>query len=213
MTSEYGPMLRAWILSSTKVVELQACTSRPPSRPCRTPRPYGRRTTSSDRRPGGPPWLERASLMSASSRRRRRASPSGRLRRCTLREASADVFLRSALRGSLGTSPCGTASRDLLPDDLRPWSWPSVDLRLVAAAYRASCRARRAAQPRWTSRIWPTFIRLGTPSGLSTRSTGVPSCEVRHVFFGKDAARETTPLLPWRPAILSPTWSLRLIAT
>jgi hypothetical protein len=33
----------------------------------------------------------------------------------------------------------------------------------------------RAPQPRWTSRIWPTFMRLGTPSGLSTMSTGVPS--------------------------------------
>src|SRR3984893_4172829 len=31
------------------------------------------------------------------------------------------------------------------------------------------------AQPRWVSRICPTFIRLGTPSGLSTTSTGVPS--------------------------------------
>jgi hypothetical protein len=32
-----------------------------------------------------------------------------------------------------------------------------------------------AAQPRWVSRICPTFIRLGTPSGLSRMSTGVPS--------------------------------------
>src|ERR1700731_4113290 len=31
------------------------------------------------------------------------------------------------------------------------------------------------AQPRCVSRIWPTFIRLGTPSGLSTMSTCVPS--------------------------------------
>src|ERR1700745_781627 len=29
------------------------------------------------------------------------------------------------------------------------------------------------AQPKWVSRIWPTFMRLGTPSGLSTMSTGV----------------------------------------
>src|SRR5260370_26802830 len=33
----------------------------------------------------------------------------------------------------------------------------------------------KPAQPRWVSRIWPTFIRLGTPRGLSTISTGVPS--------------------------------------
>src|SRR6266540_1404612 len=31
------------------------------------------------------------------------------------------------------------------------------------------------AQPRWVSRICPTFMRLGTPSGLSTMSTCVPS--------------------------------------
>ncbi len=31
------------------------------------------------------------------------------------------------------------------------------------------------AQPRCVSRIWPTFMRLGTPRGLSTISTGVPS--------------------------------------
>ena len=31
-------------------------------------------------------------------------------------------------------------------------------------------------------------MRLGTPSGLSTMSTGVPSCEVRHVLFRQDAA-------------------------
>ena len=35
--------------------------------------------------------------------------------------------------------------------------------------------------------------------------------EVRHVLLGED--RDTTPLLPWRPAILSPTDSLRLMAT
>src|SRR5205809_131107 len=31
------------------------------------------------------------------------------------------------------------------------------------------------AQPRWVSRICPTFIREGTPSGFKTISTGVPS--------------------------------------
>ena len=69
----------------------------------------------------------------------------------------------------------------------------------------------RAARPRWVSRIWPTFIRLGTPSGLSTMSTGVPSGEVRHVL--ERQTFEMTPLLPWRPAILSPTFRLRLVAT
>src|ERR1700745_970216 len=31
------------------------------------------------------------------------------------------------------------------------------------------------AQPRWVSRICPTFMREGTPSGLSTMSAWVPS--------------------------------------
>ncbi len=68
-----------------------------------------------------------------------------------------------------------------------------------------------AAQPRWVSRIWPTFIREGTPSGLSTISTGVPSG--RYGMSSSGRIRAMTPLLPWRPAILSPTDSLRFIAT
>ena len=68
----------------------------------------------------------------------------------------------------------------------------------------------RAAQPMWVSRIWPTFIRLGTPSGFSTRSTGVPSA--RNGMSSSGTTREITPLLPWRPAILSPGWSLRFTA-
>ena len=35
--------------------------------------------------------------------------------------------------------------------------------------------------------------------------------QVRHVLDRHD--RETTPLLPWRPAILSPGWILRFTAT
>jgi hypothetical protein len=60
-----------------------------------------------------------------------------------------------------------------------------------------------AAQPRCVSRIWPRFMRLGTPSGLSTMSTGVPSA--RKGMSSSGMIFETTPLLPWRPAILSPT--------
>ena len=67
-----------------------------------------------------------------------------------------------------------------------------------------------AAQPKWVSRIWPTFIRLGTPSGFSTISTGVPSG--RYGMSSSGTMRAITPLLPWRPAILSPTDSLRFIA-
>ena len=42
------------------------------------------------------------------------------------------------------------------------------------------------AQPRWVSRIWPTFMRLGTPSGLRTISTGGAVLEERHVLVGED---------------------------
>ena len=54
------------------------------------------------------------------------------------------------------------------------------------------------------------FIRLGTPSGFSTMSTGVPSS--RYGMSSSGRRRDTTPLLPWRPAILSPTESFLLIA-
>ncbi len=67
-----------------------------------------------------------------------------------------------------------------------------------------------AAQPRWVSRIWPTFIRDGTPSGFSTMSTGVPSA--MYGMSSTGVILETTPLLPWRPAILSPGCRRRLTA-
>ena len=65
--------------------------------------------------------------------------------------------------------------------------------------------------PKCVSNSWPKFIRLGTPSGLSTTSTGVPSAKYGISSTGK--IRATTPLLPWRPAILSPTLILRSCAT
>src|SRR5260370_684854 len=68
-----------------------------------------------------------------------------------------------------------------------------------------------SAQPRCVSRIWPMFIRLGTPSGLRMMSTGVPSGRNGMSSAGRILAM--TPLLPWRPAILSPTLILRFWAT
>src|SRR3954469_11604839 len=53
-----------------------------------------------------------------------------------------------------------------------------------------------AAQPRCVSRIWPTFMREGTPSGLSTISTGVPSGRYGMCSFGR--MRRVTPFLPAR---------------
>src|SRR5215471_16302511 len=68
----------------------------------------------------------------------------------------------------------------------------------------------KPAQPRCVSRIWPTFIRLGTPRGFRTISTGVPSG--RYGMSSSGRMRAITPLFPWRPAILSPTLSLQFIA-
>src|SRR5439155_1401537 len=67
-----------------------------------------------------------------------------------------------------------------------------------------------AAQPRWVSRIWPMFIRLGTPSGLRITSTGRPSS--RNGMSSSDTILAITPLLPWRPASLSPSALLPLVA-
>src|SRR5271166_5184077 len=53
-------------------------------------------------------------------------------------------------------------------------------------------------------------MRLGTPSGFRTISTGVPSS--RYGMSSSGRMRAMTPLLPWRPAILSPTLSLRFMA-
>jgi hypothetical protein len=54
------------------------------------------------------------------------------------------------------------------------------------------------------------FIRLGTPSGLSTMSTEVPSG--RNGMSSSGTIRATMPLLPCRPAILSPTEIFRFSA-
>ena len=67
------------------------------------------------------------------------------------------------------------------------------------------------AQPRWVSSICPTFIREGTPRGLRMISTGDPSGRCGMSSSGTILA--ITPLLPCRPAILSPTESLRFMAT
>ena len=74
--------------------------------------------------------------------------------------------------------------RDVAGEDPRRRRCPSACSRSsdAAAAWRYSstssptCLPSAAqAQPRCVSRIWPTFMRDGTPSGLSTMSTGVPS--------------------------------------
>ena len=58
------------------------------------------------------------------------------------------------------------------------------------------------AAPRCVSRTCPTFIRDGTPNGFNTISTGSPFSSYGMSSTGM--ITEITPLLPWRPAILSP---------
>ena len=45
----------------------------------------------------------------------------------------------------------------------------------TASVSSASSQPHFAAQPRWFSSSWPTFIREGTPRGLRMTSMGVPS--------------------------------------
>ncbi len=54
------------------------------------------------------------------------------------------------------------------------------------------------------------FMREGTPSGFSTMSIGVPSA--RYGMSSTGTIVDTTPLLPCRPAILSPGWMRRFTA-
>ena len=68
-----------------------------------------------------------------------------------------------------------------------------------------------AASPRCVSSTCPRFMRDGTPMGFRMMSMVVPSGRYGRSSTGM--MRETTPLLPWRPAILSPTWSVRVCAT
>ena len=55
------------------------------------------------------------------------------------------------------------------------------------------------------------FIRLGTPSGFRITSTGRPSS--RNGMSSSGTIFAITPLLPWRPASLSPSAILRFFAT
>ena len=86
-------------------------------------------------------------------------------------------------------------------------SLTSLPLRIISPIFRPK---PFAAQPKCVSSTWPTFMRDGTPSGFSTMSTGVPSA-----MYGMSSTGtivEITPLLPWRPAILSPGCTRRFTA-
>ena len=60
-----------------------------------------------------------------------------------------------------------------------------------------------AARLKCVSSTCPIFIRDGTPNGFNTISSGRPFG--RNGISSTGRIRETTPLLPCRPAILSPT--------
>ncbi len=157
-----------------------------------------------------PGQLEHRPTRRPRARRRTPASPSAR-------RATGSAPARPAPRRSCRRSRCRTARRRSSFSLAR--SSPSCRqspgpcrLAWMSSSIAPICLPRpRAAQPRCVSKICPTFIRLGTPSGLSTMSTGVPSS--RNGMSSCGRMRLMTPLLPWRPAILSPGWSLRFTAT
>ena len=68
-----------------------------------------------------------------------------------------------------------------------------------------------ASSTRYVSRIWPRFIRDGTPSGLRMTSTLRSVVEVRTILHGQDLGDHA--LVAWRGGFLSPTDRLRLVAT
>src|SRR4029453_16237427 len=84
----------------------------------------------------------------------------------------------------------------------RPWSLDQP-VSLAQPGRVSNDQPWAATQPRWVSSTWPMFIRLGTPSGLRMMSTGVPSA--RKGMSSSGRILEMTPLLPWRPASLSPS--------
>src|SRR4029079_3321504 len=117
--------------------------------------------------------------------------------------------------GRSNASPLRPSRRTILPSSGGPASLSSA---LICSSVAPSKTAVAAfwpfawsAQPRWVSRIWPMFIRLGTPSGLRMMSTGVPSGRNGMSSAGRIFA--ITPLVTWRPAIFSPTLLFRFWAT
>jgi hypothetical protein len=106
-------------------------------------------------------------------------------------EAFADIFAIDdaaiALRDDLADFDARTAAMKRVTDALRAdgtvtaWrdEFYAVAPRFGAAPtvrpFFLSVQPQRAAYPRCASSTWPTFMRLGTPSGLRMMSTGVPS--------------------------------------
>ena len=112
-----------------------------------------------------------------------------------LEATSADAGTASDRSDKDGLASIKTAPGRCLLDVSPQW-------RIVRVAEKPSLRA---AQPRCVSRIWPTFIREGTPRGFKTISTGVP-------FWNQGCPRSQP--LPWAmlacrcriAAAASPIW-------
>src|SRR5213083_3578 len=123
------------------------------------------------------------------------------------------LTIRRTVSGS--SSGRRTPSCSASAAQVSPASRSSTPISVSSAPWKtgvlASKPRMRAAHPRCVSRIWPTFMREGTPSGLSTMSTGAP-CG-RNGMSSSGTIRAMIPLFPWRPAILSPTEILRFSAT
>src|SRR5216110_1873741 len=123
----------------------------------------------------------------------------------------------SAMRRTISGSISGGRVASCSPSaaHVSPASRSSTPISVSSAPWKTGVLASKprmvAAQPRWVSRIWPTFIRDGTPNGLRTMSTGLPSG--RNGMSSSGTMRAMMPLFPWRPAILSPTEILRFSAT
>ena len=113
-----------------------------------------------------PRQLQHARRCPPRARRRRPATRPAR-RRADCRRAPA-VWASSRSAHILLEGPLAIDRPQLLAQ-LRGLAAGRGDLSSISPIWRPRLAQ---AQPRWVSRIWPTFMRLGTPSGFSTMSTG-----------------------------------------
>ena len=92
----------------------------------------------------------------------------------------------------------GVSRRSAFAVHLSPAMRSSTPTSASFAPWNTGVSARNpriwAHHPRWVSRICPTFMRLGTPSGLSTMSTASPSG--RYGMSSSGTIRAMIPLLP-----------------
>ena len=100
--------------------------------------------------------------------------------------------------GFFDTAPACLVIQDLDKASSISTSWALSKTGVIALNERSW-----AASPKCVSSTWPRFILDGTPIGFKIMSNGVPSSENGISSTGNIC--DITPLLPCRPAILSPT--------